>query len=85
MNQFIRNDVWDFTPRPHDHPIVGTKWVFKNKLDEFRQVVKNKVMLVAQAYNAEEGIDFDETYALVARLESIVLFAHACYMDFKLY
>ncbi|GJX48459.1 retrovirus-related pol polyprotein from transposon TNT 1-94 [Tanacetum coccineum] len=63
-----------------------TKWVFKNKLDENGIVSRNKARLVAQGYNQQEGIDYDETYAPVARLESIrILLAIACANDFKLY
>nr|GEY12634.1 copia protein [Tanacetum cinerariifolium] len=66
--------------------IIGTKWVFKNKLDENGIVSQNKDMLFAQGYNQQEGIDYDETYALVARLESIrILLAYACALDFKLF
>ncbi|GKB10078.1 retrovirus-related pol polyprotein from transposon TNT 1-94 [Tanacetum coccineum] len=66
--------------------IIGTKWVFKNKLDENGVVSRNKARLVAQGYNQQEGIDFDETYAPVARLESIrILLAYACAHDFKLF
>ncbi|GKA10209.1 retrovirus-related pol polyprotein from transposon TNT 1-94 [Tanacetum coccineum] len=62
------------------------KWVFKSKLDENGAVSRNKARLVAQGYNQQEGIDFDETYALVARLESIrILLAYACADDFKLF
>ena len=86
LNQFVRNDVWDLVQRPTDHPVIGTKWVLKNKLDESGQVVNNKERLVEQEYNKKEGIDFDETYAPVARLESIhILLAYAYFMDFKLY
>ena len=86
LNQFVRNDVCDLIQRPTDHPVIGTRWVFKNKLDESGQVIKNKARLVAQGYNQEECIDFDETYAPVARLESIrILLAFACFMNFKLY
>ncbi|GJZ06206.1 retrovirus-related pol polyprotein from transposon TNT 1-94 [Tanacetum coccineum] len=64
----------------------STKWVFKNKLDENGVVSRNKARLVAQGYNQQEGIDFDETYAPVARLESIrILLAYACAHDFKLF
>ncbi|KAH9648503.1 hypothetical protein KPL70_025607 [Citrus sinensis] len=64
----------------------GTKWVFRNKMDESGVVVRNKTRLVAQGYNQEEGIDFDETFAPVARLESIrMLLAYACHKDFILY
>ncbi|GJW99789.1 retrovirus-related pol polyprotein from transposon TNT 1-94 [Tanacetum coccineum] len=63
-----------------------TKWVFRNKLDENGIVPRNKARLVAQGYNQQEGINCDETYASVARLESIrILLAYACALDFKLF
>nr|GEU70196.1 copia protein [Tanacetum cinerariifolium] len=66
--------------------IIGTKWVFRNKLDENGIVSRNKARLVAQGYNQQEGIDYDETYAPVARLESIrILLAYVCALDFKLF
>ncbi|GJX76877.1 copia protein [Tanacetum coccineum] len=66
--------------------IIGTKWVFRNKLDKNGIVSRNKARLVAQGYNQQEGIDYDETYALVAKLESIrILLAYACALDFKLF
>nr|GEY30336.1 retrovirus-related Pol polyprotein from transposon TNT 1-94 [Tanacetum cinerariifolium] len=65
--------------------ITGTKWVFRNKLDENGVVSRNKARLVTQGYQ-QEGIDYDETYAPVARLESIrILFAYACALDIKLF
>ncbi len=86
LNQFERNNVWELVPRPNDHSIIGTKWVFKNKLDESGIITRNKARLVAKGYNQEEGIDFEETYAPVARLEAIrLLLAYASSMDFKLY
>ena len=71
LNNFQRNNVWKLVPRPNDYPIIGTRWVFRNKLDEFGVVTRNKARLVAQGFNQEEGIDYDETFAPVARLESI--------------
>ena len=71
LSQFNRNCVWDFVPKPKDHSIIGTKWIFRNKLDEDGNVVKNKARLVAQGYSHEEGIDYDETFAPIARLEAI--------------
>ncbi|GJW11828.1 retrovirus-related pol polyprotein from transposon TNT 1-94 [Tanacetum coccineum] len=69
-----------------DMTIIGTKWVYRNKLDENDVVTRNKARLVAQGYNQQEGIDYDETYAPVARLESIrILLAYACALNFKLY
>ncbi|GKA75888.1 retrovirus-related pol polyprotein from transposon TNT 1-94 [Tanacetum coccineum] len=86
LNQFKTNDVWSLVPPPDNQTIIGTKWVFKNKLDENGVVSRNKARLVAQGYNQQEGIDFDETYAPVARLESIrILLAYACAHDFKLF
>ncbi|GJV23710.1 retrovirus-related pol polyprotein from transposon TNT 1-94 [Tanacetum coccineum] len=84
LNQFIANDVWELIPQPRNMTIIGTKWVFRNKLDDNGIVSQNKARLVAQGYNQQEGIDYDETYALVARLESIrILLAYACALDFK--
>ncbi|GKA27542.1 retrovirus-related pol polyprotein from transposon TNT 1-94 [Tanacetum coccineum] len=86
LNQFIANDVWELVPQPRNMTIIGTKWVLRNKLDENGIVSRNKARLVAQGYNQQEGIDYDETYALVARLESIrILLAYACALDFKLF
>ncbi|GKA17252.1 retrovirus-related pol polyprotein from transposon TNT 1-94 [Tanacetum coccineum] len=86
LNQFISNDVWELVPNPMDMTIIGTKWVYRNKLDENGIVTRNKARLVAQGYNQQEGIDYDETYALVARLESIrILLAYAMRLDFKLF
>ncbi|GKA98331.1 retrovirus-related pol polyprotein from transposon TNT 1-94 [Tanacetum coccineum] len=86
LNQFIANDVWELVLQPRNMTIIGTKWVFRNKLYENDIVSRNKARLVAQGYNQQEGIDYDETYALVARLESIrILLAYACALDFKLF
>ncbi|GJZ07178.1 retrovirus-related pol polyprotein from transposon TNT 1-94 [Tanacetum coccineum] len=86
LNQFVSNDVWELVPNPMDMTIIGTKWVFRNKLDENGVVSRNKARLVAQGYNQQEGIDYEETYAPVARLESIrILLAYACALDFKLF
>ncbi|KAG0448351.1 hypothetical protein HPP92_027876 [Vanilla planifolia] len=84
--QFERNQVWDLVPRPNDKTIIGTKWVFKNKVDENGEVIRNKARLVAKGYCQIEGVDVDETFAPVARLEAIrLLLAYACHKGFKLY
>ncbi|GJW23279.1 retrovirus-related pol polyprotein from transposon TNT 1-94, partial [Tanacetum coccineum] len=76
----------ELLPQPRNMIIIGTKWVFRNKLDENGIVSRNKARLVAQGYNQQEGIDYDETYAPVSRLESIrILLACACALDFKLF
>nr|GEV21052.1 copia protein [Tanacetum cinerariifolium] len=78
--------IEELVPNPMDMTIIGTKWVYRNKLDENGVVTRNKARLVAQSYNQQEGIDYDETYAPVARLESIRIFlAYAYALDFKLY
>ncbi|GJX94207.1 retrovirus-related pol polyprotein from transposon TNT 1-94 [Tanacetum coccineum] len=86
LNQFVTNDVWKLVPPPKNQTIIGTKWVFKNKLDENGVVSRNKARFFSQGYNQQEGIDFDETYDPVARLESIrILLAYACENDFTLF
>jgi hypothetical protein len=78
--------VWTLVPRPSDHNVIGTKWIFKNKSDEHGTVIRNKARLVAQGYTQIEGVDFDETFAPVACLESIrILLSIACHLGFKLY
>ncbi|GJR07141.1 retrovirus-related pol polyprotein from transposon TNT 1-94 [Tanacetum coccineum] len=86
LNRFISNDVWELVLNPKDMTIIGTKWVFRNKLDENRVISRNKARLVAQGYNQQEVIDYDKTYAPIARLESIrILLDYACALDFKLF
>ena len=86
LNQFERNNVWELVPKLEHQSIIGTKWVFRNKMDESDVVVRNKVRLVAQGYNQEERIDFGETFAPVTILESIrMLLAFACHKDFILF
>ncbi|KAJ9560995.1 hypothetical protein OSB04_006155 [Centaurea solstitialis] len=86
LAEFIRNNVWLLVPRPRKRTIIGSKWIFRNKLDEIGTIIRNKARLVAQGYRQEEGIDYDETFAPVARLEAIRLFlAFAAHMNFKVY
>ena len=73
-------------PRPKDTHVIGTRWIFKNKTDENDEIVRNKSRLEAQGYTQVEGIDFDESFTPVARLESIqILLSIACIINFKLY
>lgn len=68
------------------HTIVGTRWVYKNKLDESGAVLRNKARLVAKGYSQLEGIDYDETYAPVARMEAICIFlAYASHKNIKVH
>ncbi|GKG23851.1 copia protein, partial [Tanacetum coccineum] len=65
---------------------IGTKWVYKNKKDERGIMIKNKARLVSQRYTQEEGIDYDEVFAPVARIEAIRLFlAYATFKDFVVF
>ncbi|GJX69496.1 putative ribonuclease H-like domain-containing protein [Tanacetum coccineum] len=84
--QFKLQKVWILFNLPSGKKIIGTKWVFKNKRDERSIVVENKARLVAQGFRQEEGIDYDEVFAPVARIEAIRLFlAFASYMEFTVY
>jgi cobalamin biosynthesis protein CobT len=85
LNNFTRNEVWHLVPYPNQN-VVGTKWVFRNKQDEHGVVTRNKARLVAKGYSQVEDLDFGETYAPIARLESIrILLDYATYHGFKLY
>ncbi|KAJ9558313.1 hypothetical protein OSB04_012927 [Centaurea solstitialis] len=84
--QFVLQHVWDLVDLPKGHRVIGTKWIFRNKTDERDIVIKNKARLVAQGYTQEEGIDYDDVFARVARIEAIRLFlAFASYKGFKVY
>jgi hypothetical protein len=85
LNNFTWNEVWHLVPCPNQN-VVGTKWVFHNKQDELGVVTRNKARLVAKGYSQVEGLDFDETYAPISRLESIcILLSYATYHGFKLH
>ena len=86
LNNLERCKVWKLVERPKEcRNVIGTKWIFKNKQDESGIVVRNKARLVAQGYSQVEGIDYGETYAPVARLESIhILLAYSTHHNFKL-
>ena len=71
LNNFTRNQIWELVERPKDHNVIETKWVFRNKQDQDGIVVWNKARLVAQDYTQVQGLDFGETYALVARLKQL--------------
>nr|GEX65038.1 hypothetical protein [Tanacetum cinerariifolium] len=83
LDQFARLKVWRLVPRPEVKTIIKTKWIFKNKKDESSLVIQNKARLVAVGYCQQEGIDYDETFAPVARIEAIRLFlAYVAHKDF---
>nr|GFB40285.1 retrotransposon protein, putative, Ty1-copia subclass [Tanacetum cinerariifolium] len=84
--QFKMQKVWILVDLPHGKREIGIKWVYKNKKDERGIVVRNKARLVAQGHTQEEGIDYEEVFAPVARIEAIRLFlAYALFMGFMVY
>ncbi|GKF91506.1 putative ribonuclease H-like domain-containing protein, partial [Tanacetum coccineum] len=84
--QFRLQQVWILVDLPHGAKVIRTKWVYRNKRDERGVVVRNKERLVAQGHRHEEGIDYDEVFAPVARIEAIRLFlAFASFMRFIVY
>nr|GFB27454.1 retrovirus-related Pol polyprotein from transposon TNT 1-94 [Tanacetum cinerariifolium] len=81
-----KSSVRTRVPRPEGKTVIKTKWIFKNKKDESSLVIQNKARLVAVGYSQQEGIDYDETFAPVARIEAIHLFlAYATHKDFTIY
>nr|GEX09320.1 retrovirus-related Pol polyprotein from transposon TNT 1-94 [Tanacetum cinerariifolium] len=74
LNEFERLEVWELVPRPDQVMVITLKWIYKVKLDELGGILKNKARLVARGYCQEEGIDFEESFAPVARFEAIQIF-----------
>nr|GEW33753.1 copia protein [Tanacetum cinerariifolium] len=86
LDQFARLKVWSLVPRPEGKSVIKTKWIFTNKKDKNSLVIRNKARLIAFGYSQQEGIDYDETFAPVARIEAIRLFlAYAAHKDFTVY
>jgi hypothetical protein len=84
LNNFKHNEIWSLVERPKQN-VVGTEWVFRNKQDEHGVVTRNKAWLVAKGYSQVKGLDFDETFAPIAKLESIlILLAYATHHGFTL-
>nr|GFB19689.1 retrovirus-related Pol polyprotein from transposon TNT 1-94 [Tanacetum cinerariifolium] len=86
LNEFERLEVWELVPRPDKVMVITLKWIYKVKLDELGGILKNKARLVARGYRQEEGIDFKESFAPVARLEAIRIFlAYAAHKNMVVY
>ena len=71
MDQIEKKQTWELVPRPKGINVIGNKWVFKNNFNEDGQVIRNKVRLVCKGYAQEEGVEFEENFAPMARLEAI--------------
>ena len=79
------NKIWSLVTRPEDSNVIGTKLVYRNKLDENGEVTRNKARLVCKGYAKEEGIDYGETFSPIARLEGVrTLLAYSAYKGFKI-
>ncbi|GJU85977.1 retrovirus-related pol polyprotein from transposon TNT 1-94 [Tanacetum coccineum] len=86
LHQFDKLKVWELFDKPFGKMIIKLKWLWKNKKDEDQTVIRNKARLVAKGYAQEEGIDFEESFAPVARLEAVRIFvAYAAYKSFPIY
>jgi hypothetical protein len=86
LDQIEKHDTWELVPRPKNKNVIGTKWVFRNKLNEDGQVRRNKSRLVCKRYAQIEGIDLEETFAPVFRMEAIqLLLAYAFSKNVKVY
>jgi hypothetical protein len=86
LHQIEKNETWELVPRPKNKNVIGTKWVFINKLNEYGQVTRNKAILVCKGYAQVEGVDFEETFALVVRMETIrLILSYACSKRIKVY
>ncbi|GJU39330.1 retrovirus-related pol polyprotein from transposon TNT 1-94, partial [Tanacetum coccineum] len=84
--QFKRLDVWVLVPAPDNIKPLTLKWLFKNKHDKENTVIRNKTRLVVRGYRQEEGIDFEESFASVARMEAIRIFlAYAAHKSFTVF
>ncbi|GKB99018.1 gag-pol polyprotein [Tanacetum coccineum] len=86
LHQFDRLDVWELVDRPLCKNVINMKWLWKNKCDEENIVIHNKARLVAKGYNQQEGIDFEESFAPIARLEAVRLFVvYVAHKSFPVY
>jgi hypothetical protein len=86
LYQIYKNKAWDLVPRPNDKNIIGSKWVYRNKLNEYGHKVKNRGILVCKGHAQVEGVEFKEFFSLIARIEAIMMFLDfACYKNFKVY
>ena len=90
MNEAIekieKNNIWTLVTRPKDKNIIGTKWIFRNKLNENGEVIRNKETLVWKDYAQEEGVDYGVSFSHMSRLEGVrTLLPYLVYKNFKVY
>jgi hypothetical protein len=86
LDQREKNEEWELVPRLKDKNVIGTKWVFRNNLNEDGQVTRNKARLVCKGYAQVEGMDFEEKKFPFSIMEAIILIvAYACLKKIKVY
>ena len=86
LDLIVKNETWELVSRPKDNNIIGSKWVFKNKLDENGEITRNKARLVCKGYSQEVGVDYGEKFSLVTRMEGLrTLLVYASYKGFIVY
>ena len=86
INQIERNKTGTLVHRPKNKNVIGKKWVFRNKLNEKGEVIRNNARLVCKGYAQEEGVEYEEKFAHVATLEGIrILLSYSPYKGFKVY
>ncbi|GJW47717.1 retrovirus-related pol polyprotein from transposon TNT 1-94 [Tanacetum coccineum] len=86
LNEFERLEVWELVPPPNKVMVITLKWIYKVKLDELGGILKNKARLVARRYRQKEGINFEVSFALIARLEAVRIFlAFVAHMNMTVY
>jgi hypothetical protein len=86
LNQIKKNETWELVPRPKEKKVIGTKWVFKNKLNEDGQVTRNNARLVCKGYAQVEGVYFEENFSSISIMEAIrMILAYACSKRIRVY
>lgn len=85
IEQIEKNNSWTLVPKPKDKNFIGTKWIFRNKLNENGEAKRNNARLVCEGY-AQEGVDYGETFSPVVRLQGVrTLLEYSAYENFKVY
>jgi hypothetical protein len=86
LDQIEKNETWELVPRPRYKNVIDIKWAFRNKLNEYEHVTRNKAILVCKGYKHVEGIEFEETFSPVARMEAIrLILDYTCSKNIKVY
>lgn len=86
MDQIVNNDTWDLVLRHKDNNVKGTKWLFRNKMNEKGEVVRNRARLVCKGYSQQEDIEYEETYAPISKMKVVRMFlAYVEHKKFKVY